>query len=100
VPKEVIAADDAAGVAVPRELAWRSLSPNAVTTEASTIDVPVFVGLGERDVSPDPEGEPALFPASPSVTLYVLPGSAHCHNFATTRHKLWDRLASWVASTA
>jgi len=30
------------------------------------------------------------------VTLVVLPGSAHCHNFAGTREVLWDRLANWA----
>jgi hypothetical protein len=34
------------------------------------------------------------------VTLLVLTGSAHCHNFAATRAALWDRLGTWAAAAA
>ena len=54
---------------------------------------------GEIDTSPDPHGEVAFFKASPDVTLMVLERTAHCHNFATLRHRLWDRLDGWVTST-
>jgi hypothetical protein len=30
----------------------------------------------------------------------VLESSAHCHNMASTRHRLWDRLLSWAADAA
>jgi hypothetical protein len=30
------------------------------------------------------------------VTLHVVPNSGHCHNFASHRSQLWDRIARWV----
>jgi hypothetical protein len=53
---------------------------------------------GAVDTSPRPHAEVGYFRASPDVTLMVLPETAHCHNFATLRHRLWDRLDSWISS--
>ena len=36
--------------------------------------------------------------AATFLTLYVLAGSAHCHNMAGTRQRLWDRLLGWCGS--
>jgi hypothetical protein len=70
-----------------------------VATEAAkAVDVPVFLGLGERDTAPRPYDEPRYYPASADITLFLLPRSAHCHNFASTRTRLWDRLAAWIPS--
>ena len=33
-----------------------------------------------------------------TLTLYVLRGSAHCHNMATTRHDQWERIEQWLWS--
>ena len=30
--------------------------------------------------------------------VVVLRGSAHCHNTAGTRHRLWDRVLSWAGA--
>ena len=32
-----------------------------VAEEAAAVDVPVFIGVGERDVCPDPWAEPASY---------------------------------------
>jgi hypothetical protein len=47
-------------------------------------------------VSPAPHEEPAHFTGSHDVSLFVLPGSSHCHNMATTRLVLWDHFDGWV----
>jgi pimeloyl-ACP methyl ester carboxylesterase len=72
------------------------LEPGCVAREAARIDVPVFVGVGERDVCPDPHAEPAAYRSARDVTLYVQPRAAHMHNFAGTRALLWERLAVWM----
>jgi pimeloyl-ACP methyl ester carboxylesterase len=74
------------------------LSPGYTKTEAAAVDVPVFIGLGERDTAPDPHREPSAYPRSTDVSLLVCDRMAHMHNFATTRHKLWDRLAHWYTA--
>jgi pimeloyl-ACP methyl ester carboxylesterase len=96
VPGAVVEADTAATLTVvPRRAAAESSTPGITVAAAATVDVPVLLAYGEQDVSPAPHTEPAFFTASPDVTLYVLAGSAHCHNFATTRRQLWDRMAAW-----
>jgi pimeloyl-ACP methyl ester carboxylesterase len=74
------------------------LSPGYTKTEAAAVDVPVFIGLGERDVAPNPHSEPSAYPTSTDVSLFVCDRMAHMHNFATTRLKLWDRLAHWYTA--
>jgi pimeloyl-ACP methyl ester carboxylesterase len=93
----------AAGAHVP----WRSrtrpecastmCSPGVVANEAAMIDVPVLVGIGERDVIADPALELAGYPRVPDFTMVRIPRMSHMHNFAGTRALLWDRIASWLA---
>jgi pimeloyl-ACP methyl ester carboxylesterase len=76
------------------------VGPGAYRAAGGKITVPVFLAFGEVDVSPSPHTEVAAYSASGDVRLVVLQGSAHCHNAATTRQLLWDRLASWIAEIA
>ena len=101
VPALVCDADAAetATVLPPRAAAEASV-PWFTADSAAAIDVPVFLTFGELDVSPAPHAEPSYFASSPDVTLFVLAGSAHCHNMATTRTVLWDRLDRWIRSLA
>ena len=75
--------------------AVQMLTPGCVAKEAAAIDVPVLVGMGERDVCPDPHAEPSAYKRSRDISLYILPRMAHMHNFASTRRDLWDRLVAW-----
>jgi pimeloyl-ACP methyl ester carboxylesterase len=74
------------------------LAPGVVAEEAAVIDVPVFIGVGERDVCPDPWTEPASYHGAQQVSLCVVERMAHMHNFASTREVLWDRLHRWGES--
>jgi hypothetical protein len=95
VPLEVIEADEAAAVPMSvNAVAWAASAVN----QARAVDVPLFLAFGERDVSEHPHNEPAGYPSSRDVTLFLLPRSGHCHNFAGTRHLLWDRLATWIGT--
>lgn len=96
VPAEVIAADDALSVPTPSQIGLDSIRDAIIVPDAARIDVPVFMGLGERDVSPDPQSEPHFFPKCPDFTLHILPRSAHCQTFASTRHQFWNRLHGWA----
>ena len=98
-PPDVAAADEAMSVEFLAAMSCDvQTAPHA--KEAAQVTTPVFLALGERDVSPDPHAEPGVFASSPDVTLFLLKGAAHCHNFATTRAKLWDRFDRWVTSLA
>jgi alpha-beta hydrolase superfamily lysophospholipase len=101
VPADVIAADDAAESRVPVRAASEVITPGYVAEFAAAVNVPVFLALGSHiDVSPDPYTEVANYRSSPDVTLCVVEGSAHCHNFSTARIALWDRMATWIPSVA
>lgn len=95
VPDAVLRADDALAVPTPASIGHDSIRTRIVADDAARIDVPVYICLGERDVSPAPHREPAYYGASQDVTLHILPRSGHCQTFASTRHRMWDRMHSW-----
>jgi pimeloyl-ACP methyl ester carboxylesterase len=95
VPADVIAADDALAVETPTSIGLDSIRTDIVKPDAARIDVPVFFGHGERDVSPDPRAEANFFPLCRDFTLFILPHSAHCQTFASTRHLFWNRMHHW-----
>jgi pimeloyl-ACP methyl ester carboxylesterase len=74
--------------------------PGVVAEHAARIDVPVLIGYGVVDVSPDPRAEARLYCSSHDITTVVLADSAHCHNMASSRHRLWRRLLDWTATVA
>jgi pimeloyl-ACP methyl ester carboxylesterase len=96
VPAEVVERDLAGTLTVvPRRAAAASSVPYVTAAEAGEVEVPVFLAYGDVDVSVDPYSEPGAFRQSRDITLYVLAGSGHCHNMASSRQLLWDRLARW-----
>ena len=100
VPAEVIAADDEKACAWPRQSYVGALLAGHSATYAGRLTCPVLVAFGDRDVPERPHDDVAFYRASQDVTLLVLAGSAHCHNFAATRSVLWDRLGTWAAAVA
>jgi len=77
-----------------------SLIPGSTDAEKAVIDVPVFLGFGDRDLTNDYIGSLARYRSATDATLFVLPDSAHCHNQAVTRALLWDRIIGWISSVA
>jgi hypothetical protein len=69
-----------------------------IAEAAAAISVPVFLVFGEQDLSEDPRREPTAYSSCNDLTLFVLRGSAHCHNLAPTRRQLWDRTLRWLGS--
>jgi hypothetical protein len=96
VPAAVIAADDAQAVRWPRQSYVEALLAGHSARFAAELDCNVFVGFGDHDIPPVPHADVAYYPRSRDVTLYVLRNSAHCHNFASTRAELWDRIGLWA----
>ena len=96
VPDAALAAITASGASLLVQPGLLSMIPGASATEQAAIDVPLFVGVGEHDITfGDPRAIPAEFPACDDVTLFVLRGAGHNHNVAPPRQVLWDRLAAW-----
>jgi pimeloyl-ACP methyl ester carboxylesterase len=98
VPQAVLQADDSLLVEVPTVLSKQSITGGIVTGDAKKIAVPVYICLGQRDVSPDPYMEPYFYKQAPEVTLHILPKSGHCQSFASTRMQMWDRINGWIGS--
>jgi len=95
VPADVIAADEAAGAAAPTIIS-REATAGVPSPDAARLSTPLFFGLGERDISPDPHDEPGMFALCNDLTFLIVAGAAHSLNLAATRHKLWDRLLAWL----
>jgi len=111
VPEAFIEADFAGGHPM-RETApiWGSTTvpglaaalvlPGVVALEAASIEVPVLVGMGERDVCQDPLAELAAFKKATDIAAVVVPRMAHMHNFAGTRRRMWDRIDAFTLQVA
>ncbi|WP_082964741.1 alpha/beta hydrolase [Mycobacterium sp. E796] len=98
VPADVVAADCVTAKSVVPRVFGTAMIPGVVAEHAAQIDVPVLVGFGVVDVSPDPRAEAALYRRSPDLTTVVLSESAHCHNMASSRQRLWRRVLDWAAT--
>ncbi|GAB1814883.1 alpha/beta hydrolase [Mycobacterium sp. MUNTM1] len=97
VPQAVMDADEAVQSRVPVRAAAEVTTPGFVEKYTPQVDVPVLLAFGAAiDVSPNPYAEPANYTASTDVTLHLVAGSGHCHNFASHRAQLWDRIAAWL----
>lgn len=102
VPEALLKAEEQSYTVLPRQAGIFAVDSSVMAEPLRDIDAPVFLAYGEADVSPDQSRESAVYSGSPDVTFFRLRGSAHCHNGATTRQLLWDRLAlvidSWRAT--
>jgi pimeloyl-ACP methyl ester carboxylesterase len=77
-----------------------SMIPGSTDAEKAAIDVPLFLAYGDGDLTDNYAGGLARFTGTTDATLFVLRDSAHCHNQASTREVLWDRMARWAQSVA
>jgi alpha-beta hydrolase superfamily lysophospholipase len=97
VPAEALATTaERENLPVSLGLAAEAADRAAVHKAVAAVDVPVFLGFGEKDTSRTAHDEPSAYIGSNDVTLFVLQGSAHCHNFAGPRAQLWDRILDWA----
>ena len=94
-PRGVAALKQAADVLLPVP-AFQAILPGNVAREAAQIRVPIFLGVGERDMVGPPASAPAAFAASASVQLEVLAETGHSHFLFPARAALFDRIATWV----
>ncbi len=66
--------------------------------DVKVIDVPVFVGYGERDITGNARATGDALASCPDISLFELAGSGHNHNVAPNRTELWDRLGVWAST--
>jgi fermentation-respiration switch protein FrsA (DUF1100 family) len=77
-----------------------SMIPGSSDLALATIDVPVFLGVGEFDIAGDIADIEASFSAAPKVSTFVLAGAGHNHSISDNRLLLWDAIGDWVGETA
>jgi pimeloyl-ACP methyl ester carboxylesterase len=73
-----------------------SMIPGSTAAESSAIKIPVFLGLGDRDICGPPHRIPASFPGSRDVTLVVLQDTGHTHFVFPSCAHLFARINSWL----
>jgi pimeloyl-ACP methyl ester carboxylesterase len=111
VPPDILNADMTGGYPLRRTVppfgsgkiptcALQMMTPGFVAAEAAALTVPVLVGVGERDVCPQPLEEARAYVRARDVSVYIVPQMAHMHNFAGSRRLLWDRLVGWTRLVA
>ncbi|MEZ4218013.1 MAG: alpha/beta fold hydrolase [Myxococcota bacterium] len=86
--------------AIPSVASLFSLIPGSSRPFFERVRVPVFLGLGERDIAGPPHEVVASFPASADVCLHVMPGAGHAHFAFPGCVPLFDRVAHWLAGPA
>ncbi|WP_082930036.1 alpha/beta hydrolase [Mycobacterium sp. 1164966.3] len=100
VPADLVEADTVTAKSVVPRVFGTAMIPGIVAEHAAQVDVPVLIGFGAVDVSPDPRAEAGLYSSSPDITTVILAGSAHCHNMSSSRQQLWRRLLVWTGTVA
>lgn len=76
-----------------------SMLPDNVAADAARLRVPVLVLNGGRDSLVDGRRVRAEhYPRAAAFASDVVPGIGHNHNIAPDRHRLWERIPSWVVS--
>jgi hypothetical protein len=99
-PADIVAADNANAVVWAAEPYIDALHVGYTAAYAARVTAPVMVAFGEFDIADQPRDEAAFYERSDDITLFVLQGSYHCHNFQDGRARLWDRLGAWTAGVA
>jgi len=77
-----------------------AMIPGSWAPEAASIDVPVLLAYGDRDICADPYATPSFFKGSGDVTLLVLRQTGHSHFIFPAREGLWRRIDQWANSMA
>jgi hypothetical protein len=100
VPPDVIAADDRTVAAWPRQPYVEALLAGHTQPYAAKVTAPVLIAFGDRDIPAHPRDDAGFYTAASDITVLTLADSAHCHNFASSRQLLWDRLGGWAEHVA
>ena len=95
-PADIVAADNANAVIWAAEPYVDALHVGYTAAYAARVTAPVMIAFGEFDIAEQPRDEAAFYERSNDITLFVLAGSYHCHNFQDGRARLWDRLGAWA----
>ncbi|MDX3884237.1 MAG: alpha/beta fold hydrolase [Sphingomonas sp.] len=77
-------------------IGMHAMMPGNVREELGAIGVPVFLSVGERDMTGPPHLLPADYARCPDFTLHVVPTSGHHVFVAPETDRLYRRILNWV----
>lgn len=80
--------------------AMLSMIPGNIAEACASIEVPIFIGVGELDLTGPAHAIPAAFLRSHDLTLQVLAQAGHSHFLFAARAQLFERLGRWAADAA
>jgi pimeloyl-ACP methyl ester carboxylesterase len=72
-----------------------AMIPHSAGTQLAGIDVPVFLGFGDEDLTGQARESVALYRSATDVTVHVMRQCGHCHNQASGRTLLWEQIADF-----
>jgi pimeloyl-ACP methyl ester carboxylesterase len=93
-PADVIAADDLTVAAWPRQAYVEALQTGFTSQFIADVTCPVLLAFGDHDIPEKPHDDVSFYTGSADVCLVILEDAAHCHNFASPRTILWDRIGA------
>jgi pimeloyl-ACP methyl ester carboxylesterase len=73
-----------------------AMIPNLADAQLARIDVPVFLGFGDQDLADNRFDAVSRYRNVTDATLFLLQQSGHCHNQASGRARLWERILRWI----
>ncbi|WP_380878059.1 hypothetical protein ACFB49_15360 [Sphingomonas sp. DBB INV C78] len=73
-----------------------AMLPGNVAKELGELDVPVFLSVGDRDMTGPPHLLPRDYLNCPDFTLYVVPTSGHHVFVAPDADRMYRRLIAWA----
>jgi len=73
-----------------------AMMPGSVRRELESLDVPVFLAVGDRDITGPPHLLAADYVRCPDLTLLVLPTSGHHVFVAPTAPRMYHRIGNWI----
>lgn len=78
----------------------QAIMPGNVAPEAAQLDMPLFLGVGEKDIVGPPHTLPAEYPACRDITLHIVPEAGHHPFVAPGATALFDRIGGWLRAIA
>jgi pimeloyl-ACP methyl ester carboxylesterase len=74
--------------------------PGSSSDACAQVDVPVFLAVGDSDMTGPAHALPASFSGSNDIVLLILPDTGHTHFIFPSCAQLYRRLADWGDSVA
>lgn len=80
--------------------AVHSMMPGSIKEEIARLDVPIFLGVGDRDIVGPPRSLPAEYERATDITLLIVEKCGHHPFVSVDTPRLMSRAADWLRAQA